>query len=107
MSVGEEMMIEDITKIQWIFITLIALLSISQTSKATFPEISFACQVIHPIKGEKLKLVQANTREEAIEIAQLKEDSKLQLLQVKQCVVIGEETFRDSSFQRDFDKTPR
>ena len=107
MDVGKEIKMNRASKILMTSIALIASLNAVQNSIASMPEISFACQVLHPTKGEELKLVQANSRQEAIEIAHLKEGSKHRVFEVRQCVVIGEETFRDSIFQRNFEKTPR
>ena len=88
-------------------IAMIASFYATQYSVASMPDTSFACQIYHPETGEELKLVQANSREEAKGIAHLKEGSKYRYFEVRQCVIIGEETFRDGSFQRNFEKTPR
>jgi len=107
MDVGKKTGIDRATKMVLVSIALIATFNAIQDSTASMPEISFACQVQHPTRGIELKLVQANSREEAVEIAHLKEESKYRIFEVKQCIIIGEETFKDSSFQRDFEKTPR
>ena len=107
MSAGNEITMISAVKPFLASIAIMALLNAFQNSSASMPEISFACQVHHPETGEELKLVQANSREEAIGIAHLKEGSKYRYFQVRQCVIIGEETFRDGSFQRNFEKTPR
>ena len=107
MSVGNQITTKSGVKNFLASIAMMALFYATQNSVAAMPEISFACQVYHPKTGEELKLVQANSREEAIGIAHLKESSKHKYFEVRQCVIIGEEKFRDSSFQRNFEKTPR
>ena len=107
MSAGNQITTKSTVKTFLTSITVIALLNTFQNSAASMPEISFACQVFHPETGEELKLVQANSREEAIGISHLKEDSKQRYFEVRQCVIVGEERFRDSRFQRNFEKTPR
>ena len=88
-------------------IAMIASFYATQYSVASMPDTSFACQIYHPETGEELKLVQANSREEAIGIAHLKNDSKHKYFEVRECVIVGEERFRDSKFQRNFQETPR
>ena len=107
MSVGNQITTKSTVKTFLTSITVIGVFNAFQNSAASMPEISFACQVYHPETGEKVTLVQANSREEAIGIAHLKEGSKYRYFEVRQCVIIGEETFRDGSFQRNFEKTPR
>ena len=107
MSVGNQIAMKSAVKAFLASIAIMALFNIFQKSVASMPQISFACQVYHPETGEELKLVQANSREEAIGIAHLKEGSKYRYFEVRQCVIIGEEAFKDSSFQRDFEKIPR
>jgi len=107
MSVGNQITTKSGVKLFLISIAIMTLFYTTQNSIAAMPEISFACQVYHPKAGEEVTLVQANSREEAIEIAHLKEGSKHRYFEVRQCVIIGEETFKDSSFQRTFEKTPR
>ena len=107
MSVGNQIAMKSAVKAFLASIVLMALLNIFQKSVASMPQISFACQVYHPETGEKLKLVQANSREEAMGIAHLKEDSKHRYFEVRECVIIGEERFRDGKFQRTFQETPR
>ena len=107
MSVGNQITTKSTVKTFLTSITVIGVFNAFQNSAASMPEISFACQVYHPKAGEEVTLVQANSREEAIEIAHLKEGSKHRYFEVRQCVIIGEETFKDSSFQRTFEKTPR
>ena len=107
MSVGNQITTKSTVKTFLTSITVIGLLNAFQNSAASMPEISFACQVYHPETGEEVTLVQANSREDAIGIAHFKEGSKYRHFEVRQCVIIGEETFRDSSFQRNFEKTPR
>lgn len=107
MSVGNQIAMKSAVKAFLAAIAIMALFNISQKSLASMPQISFACQVYHPETGEEVTLVQANSREDAIGIAHFKEGSKYRHFEVRQCVIIGEETFRDSSFQRNFEKTPR
>ena len=107
MSVGNEIAMNSAVKAFLASIVLMALLNSFQKSVASMPQISFACQVYHPETGEKLKLVQANSREEAMGIAHLKEDSKHRYFEVRECVIVGEERFRDSKFQRNVQETPR
>ena len=107
MSVGNQITMKSAVKAFLACIIILALFSIFQKSVASMPQISFACQVHHPETGEELKLVQANSLEEAIGIAHLKEDSKHRYFEVRQCVIAGEERFRDSRFQRNFEETPR
>ena len=107
MSVGNQITMKNTVKFFLVSIAMMALFNVFQKSLASMPEISFACQVYHPKTGEELKLVQANSREEAIGIAHLKEGSKHKYFEVRQCVIIGEERFRDSRFQRTFEETPR
>ena len=107
MSVGNQITTKSGVKLFLISIAIMTLFYTTQNSIAAMPEISFACQVYHPKAGEEVTLVQANSREEAIEIAHLKEGSKHRYFEVRQCVIIGEEAFKDSSFQRTFEKTPR
>ncbi len=107
MSVGNQITTKSAVKNFLTSITVMALFNAFQNSAASMPEISFACQVYHPETREEVTLVQANSREEAMEIAHLKNDSKHRYFEVRQCVIIGEERFRDSSFQRNFEKTPR
>ena len=107
MSVGNQITTKSGVKLFLISIAIMTLFYTTQNSIAAMPEISFACQVYHPETGEEVTLVQANSREDAIGIAHFKEGSKYRHFEVRQCVIIGEETFRDSSFQRNFEKTPR
>ena len=107
MSVGNQMTMKSTLKPFLPSIAMIALFNAFQKSVAAMPEISFACQIYHPETGEELKLVQANSREEAIGIAHLKNDSKHKYFEVRECVIVGEERFRDSKFQRNFQETPR
>ena len=107
MSVGNQVAMKSAVKAFLASIAIMALFSIFQKTVASMPQIGFACQIYHPETGEELKLVQANSREEAIGIAHFKEGSKYRHFEVRQCVIIGEETFRDSSFQRNFEKIPR
>ena len=107
MTVGNQITTKSTVKTFLTSITVIGVLNAFQNSAASMPEISFACQVYHPETGEKLKLVQANSREEAMGIAHLKEDSKHRYFEVRECVIVGEERFRDSKFQRNFQETPR
>mgnify|MGYP001174714500 FL=1 len=107
MSVGNQITTKSCLKNFFASIAIMALFYATQNSIAAMPEISFACQVYHPKAGEEVTLVQANSRKEAIEIAHLKEGSKHRYFEVRQCVIIGEEAFKDSSFQRNFEKTPR
>ena len=107
MSVGNQIAMKSAVKAFLASIAIMALFSIFQKTVASMPQIGFACQIYHPETGEELKLVQANSREEAMEIAHLKNDSKHRYFEVKQCVIIGEERFRDSKFQRNFQETPR
>ena len=107
MSVGNQITTKSCLKNFFASIAIMALFYATQNSIAAMPEISFACQVHHPKAGEEVTLVQANSREDAIGIAHFKEGSKYRHFEVRQCVIIGEETFRDSSFQRNFEKIPR
>ena len=107
MSVGNQITAKSGVKKFLASIAIMALFYATQNSIAAMPEISFACQVYHPKAGDEVTLVQANSRKEAIEIAHLKEGSKHRYFEVRQCVIIGEETFRDGIFQRNFEKTPR
>ena len=107
MSVGNQIAMKSAVKAFLAYIVIMALFSIFQKTVASMPQIGFACQVYHPETGEELKLVQANSREEAIGIAHLKNDSKHKYFEVRECVIVGEERFRDSKFQRNFQETPR
>ncbi len=107
MSVGNQIAMRSAVKAFLASIAIMALFSIFQKTVASMPQIGFACQIYHPETGEELKLVQANSREEAIGIAHLKNDSKHKYFEVRECVIVGEERFRDSRFQRNFEETPR
>ena len=107
MSVGNQIAMKSAVKAFLASIAIMALFSIFQKTVASMPQIGFACQIYHPETGEELKLVQANSREEAIGIAHLKNDSKHKYFEVRECVIVGEERFRDSKFQRIFQDTPR
>ena len=107
MSVGNQIAMKSAVKAFLASIAIMALFSIFQNTVASMPQIGFACQIYHPETGEELKLVQANSREEAIGIAHLKNDSKHKYFEVRECVIVGEERFRDSKFQRNLQETPR
>ncbi len=79
----------------------------SFTAKAYLPDHSFACQIQHFEKGIELKLVQAKSIDEAIEVAQRDKHGKEKISEVIQCVEVGKEKFRDRNFQKDFENTPR
>ena len=82
------------------------LLSGTLAFNSEMPEISFACQVQHPLQGMKLKLVQANSKREAINVAHLDGETRNKIFEVIECVAIGEEQFKDKTFRKEFDNTP-
>ena len=88
-------------------LTLTIIISFSFTAAAYLPDHSFACQIQHLEKGMKLKLVQAESIDEAIEIAQLDEQGKEKISEVIQCLEVDKEKFRDRTFQKNFENMPR
>ena len=93
-------------KVSYFILTSVKLLSNALITNAAMPETSFACQVIHPNQGVKLVLVQSDFKNEAIEIAGLDQNTRTINLDVIECIVIGEEKFKDKIFRKIFDKNP-
>ena len=83
MSVGNQIAMKSAVKAFLASIAIMALFNIFSKIRSFHASDSFACQVYHPETGEKLTLVQANSREEAIGIAHLKEGSKYRYFEVR------------------------
>ena len=88
-------------------IILLSFLSFHFSANADLPDYSFACQIQQIERGITLKLVQAKSIDEAVEVARLGEKGKEKIYEVIQCIEIGKENFRDRIFQKNFENMPR
>ena len=107
MNAGRKIELKELALIYLTLFTPVSCLTITPSTNAEMPDTSFACQIQHASQGIRLELVQANSKNEAIDVANLDKDAKNRVIDVIECIVIGEEKFRDKTFEKRFNSTPR